>query len=475
MWTVQILMIDKMKKAKKKWIAGGVVIYVVYAVAGVTGGVYLSSVPSVSEVPQPVSTDERVALVETGEEAWQIRRELITEADTTLDIATFAMQGGETVDLFYSLILEAADRGVQVRLLLDGIFHGMRLLDRQIYDVFLSHPNIEVGMYDTLNPLRPWTWNNRMHDKLLIADEKVGLIGGRNVGDKYFNESADTVSYDRELLVIGQDGSANELVSDMSHYFDELWSMPYVTRRQDPVPTLTSNWRVRRTSETLRERAARYHEGSLTPMTEEYWMKKSHAIDSGYFVHNGLERLNKEPAVWHSLLTVLSETEESILIQSPYVIPDAFMSETAGMHAIKSDTVTILTNGLQSTPNIIAHSGYRNHRDELIESGLNLLEFQKPDRSLHMKSFVKDNEWVGVGSFNIDARSTYLHTESMLVVSSPSLAEEINRMNEERYGSHIYPAQSEDPLPEGADGTHMLKQLIIDTLRPLTDLFDSLL
>ena len=215
-------MIDKMKKAKKKWIVGGVVIYVVYAVAGVTGGVYLSSVPSVSEVPQPVSTDERVALVETGEEAWQIRRELITEADTTLDIATFAMQGGETVDLFYSLILEAADRGVQVRLLLDGIFHGMRLLDRQIYDVFLSHPNIEVGMYDTLNPLRPWTWNNRMHDKLLIADEKVGLIGGRNVGDKYFNESADTVSYDRELLVIGQDGSANELVSDMSHYFDEL-------------------------------------------------------------------------------------------------------------------------------------------------------------------------------------------------------------------------------------------------------------
>ncbi|TVP90404.1 phospholipase D-like domain-containing protein [Alkalibacterium sp.] len=448
--------------------------YGLYIVAGMLGGVYLSDIPEASVSQAVKETDERVALVESGEEAWHIRREMITQAETSLDIATFSFQGGESVELYYALLLEAANRGVSVRLLLDGVFHGMRLTDRRIYEVFLAHENIEVGMYEPLNPFKPWTFNNRMHDKLMIADNRVGLTGGRNIGDKYFDEKTDGVSYDREIVVMGKESRPETLVMEMADYFQKLWTQPYVSKRDKPVPTLTGNWRIERTAESLKDRVDNYHLTSLIIKDTDYWLDKSHAAEKGLFVHNGLERFNKEPAVWKTMLNQLAETEESFLLKSPYVIMDTYMIESSEQFLFEPDKLTIVTNGIQATPNYLAHSGYRNNRDDLIESEAHVKEYQSENSSLHMKSFVQDDKWVGIGSFNLDPRSVYLNTESMLMVKSEELADEVLSETDKRYGDKLEHA-AEGVESKSAQETSRIKKLVIDSLRPLTMLIERLL
>lgn len=449
-------------------------VYAVFLVSGMVGGVYFSAIPEVSSSETVRETDERVSLVESGEEAWHIRREMITQAESSLDIATFSFQGGESVELFYGLLLEAADRGVSVRLLLDGVFHGMRLTDRRIYEVFLDHENIEIGMYEPLNLFKPWTFNNRMHDKIMIADNQVGLTGGRNIGDKYFNDTIDGASYDREIVIMGEEYRAKTLVADMADYFDELWSLPYVTKREAPVPTLTGSWRIEQTTDRLIERVENYHSSSIIIKNTDYWLEKSHAVKEGLFVHNGLERLNKEPRVWKALLNQLALTNESVLLNSPYIILDSYMEETSEEYQLEQNKLTLLTNGIQATPNYLAHSGYRNNRTNLIDSEVQMKEYQAKNSSLHMKSFVRDNKWVGVGSFNLDPRSTYLSTESMLIIKSPELADEILSETDERYGSKLENA-GDETREQPDQKTNYIKKLTIESLRPLAYLFERLL
>lgn len=437
-------------------------------------GVVFSSIPEVTSLQRVRETEERAALVETGEEAWHIRREMITQAESSLDVATFSFQGGESVDLFYGLLLEAADRGVSVRLLLDGVFHGMRLTDRRIYEVFLDHENIEVGMYEPLNVFKPWTFNNRMHDKLMIADNQAGLIGGRNIGDKYFNDHIEGASHDREVVIMGESSRPDTLVSDMADYFDELWSLPYVTKRDDPVLTLTGSWRREQTRDRLIERVDNYHSRSLIVKDTKYWIQKAHDITEGVFVHNGLERLNKEPSVWKALLNQVSESQESVLLKSPYIILDSYMEKSIKAHQLEESQLTLLTNGINATPNYLAHSGYRNNRSSLIDSEANILEYQSQNSSLHMKSFIRDNKWVGVGSFNLDPRSTYLSTESMVMLNSTELADDILSETDERYGDKLKYATGETKL-KSTQEANWIKRLTIESLRPLARMFERLL
>lgn len=460
--------------SKKKILSLVIILYLIYLLIGMLGSVYFASVPDVSTNETVKETDERVALVESGDEAWHIRREMITQAQSSLDIATFSFQGGESVELFNGLLLDAADRGVSIRLLLDGVFHGIRLADRSIYEVFLEHENIEVGMYESLDPLKPWTFNNRMHDKIMIADNRVGLIGGRNIGDKYFDETVKGASHDREIVIMGDRSLPGTLVSDMSDYMDELWTLPYVTEREKSRLALMRDRRIERTSKALSERVESYHANSIIIKDADYWIGKSHPIDEGLFVRNGLERVKKEPVVWKTLLNQWNQTEESFLLKSPYIIFDSYMRQSSKPISLDPNKLTLLTNGIQATPNYLAHSGYRNNREDLLDSNIHVGEYQAKNSSLHMKSFVRDDKWVGVGSYNLDPRSTYLSTESMLIVKSDDLASEIVLETENRYGDKIEIADAEQE-EQAAQEVSWLKRVTIESLRPFTFLFRRLL
>lgn len=145
---------------------------------------------------------EKVALVEDGYESFLTRIKMIRESRETLDIAYYTMHDGYTTRVFLGEILEAADRGVEVRILLDGVFHNLDDELEPLIDIFQKHPNIDLKFYEPFKLLAPYTWNNRLHDKFIIKDGEMFLTGGRNIGDKYFLEDYDKKVYDRDLLIL---------------------------------------------------------------------------------------------------------------------------------------------------------------------------------------------------------------------------------------------------------------------------------
>src|SRR5690625_3565816 len=167
---------------------------------------------------------DRVVLLEDGTQSGMARIDLIENAQRTIDIAYYTLQKGVVTDTFLGLLLEAADRDVQVNILLDGIFHNLRGNLKDIIYSFADHPNIQLKLYEPLHIMKPWTWNNRLHDKLMIVDDQFAIIGGRNIGDKYFiQEAQKTFVEDRDVLIVSQMLNNQSVVYDMKNYFEKLW------------------------------------------------------------------------------------------------------------------------------------------------------------------------------------------------------------------------------------------------------------
>nr|WP_275581471.1 phosphatidylserine/phosphatidylglycerophosphate/cardiolipin synthase family protein [Amphibacillus cookii] len=404
--------------------------------------------------------------------------DLIESAQHSLDISYYAMQGGETVDLFHAHLLAAADRGVQVRFLIDGIFHNMRFGQRDIIRVFNEHPNMELSFYEPLDLARPWTWHNRLHDKFIVADQAYVLIGGRNIGDKYFApDDYQGVSQDRDVLIFNENQQQSNLTSEISDYFDYLWSHEFTVLQTNKDLT---RWGKRRaTAEKINlETCYESYQASSRDQSEQMnpWRDQAHQINGGFFVHNSIERFYKQPDVWLEMLVLIEQAEQQALVQSPYIIPSRLIREDLDKLRVDIDDGMLLTNALAATPNIMAHSGYRNHRQTLAGSDLSLYEFQRPDQSLHMKSMVIDQQITAVGSFNFDARSAFLNTESMVVIDSPGLADEIITLTNEEYLSNsLLVNQGETDSTDQLESTPLTKHIMTLVIRPLARLIEFLL
>lgn len=169
---------------------------------------------------------DRAALVESPTEGFETRLHILDGAKERVDVSYYAMHMGESTDLFLGALLDAADRGVKVRVLVDGQFGGLTGTKRSYAEAIGAHPNIELKLYNQPNLLRPWTFNGRLHDKYIIVDDELLLLGGRNIGDKYFAMGSyeKPLSYDRDVLVYNTAGAeADSVLFDVRDYMDALW------------------------------------------------------------------------------------------------------------------------------------------------------------------------------------------------------------------------------------------------------------
>lgn len=363
---------------------------------------------------------DRAGIIEDPYESGLVRLKIIQEAEKSLDISYFSMDQGDTTHIFFGALFDAAERGVQVNLLLDGMFNGVGDGFRYIKNEFYYHPNLNLKFYQPPNPLKPWSFNNRMHDKYIIADEKLVLIGGRNIGDKYFAPKwyKDPVTRDRDVLIYGQSDSS--VVNDISSYFEQVWSskfskkvLPRVLPIGKNVRKLKSNL-VKKEFETLKKKNKDFFANKLDlkEITRE--------TNKISFIHNPIEAFTKEPWVLYELLKLIDQSEEEVFLQSPYVLPRRqILKDLIDINLLKEKNIKILTNSIYSSPNIPGFAGYLKYRPGLV-SHTDLYEIQSSD-SIHAKAFLIDGEILGIGSFNLDPRSFNLSTESMVVIHSQDL------------------------------------------------------
>lgn len=424
--------------------------------------------------------EDRVALIDPAKEAFLARIAMIDAAKVSVDLASHAFTGGNSTELLMGTLVEAADRGVKVRIIVDGILGGMLVGDfRNVVYSAANHENIEIRFYEPLNPLAPWTYNNRLHDKMMIVDNSIAIMGGRNLEDRFFHpvEYAGKLTNDRDVVVFSTQTppGAQSGVIQLVTYYEELFTSPY---SKVPV-TVCSNWQRREGDKRLKqlrllvERTRSESPETFAPVD---FMAISVPTNKVTLVHNPLTRMNKEPICWYTLATLINATDERVFLQSPYIVPTKEIFSYLENGALPAGTV-LFTNSYASTPNIPAYSGYVRHRQELLESGVQIYEYQGPD-SVHAKTVIIGNRLGAVGSFNLESRSAYLSTESMLIIDSKPFVQQLEATLDGYFGNTLavsgeYDYAFDKKIPVG-DVTSF-KKILIRIVSLLTAPFDHLL
>ncbi len=386
-----------------------------------------------------------------GVDALVTRLHLADAAERSLDVQYYIWHDDLTGRLFGNALLRAADRGVRVRILVDDV--GTKANDATLLSLD-SHPNVEIRLF---NPVASRTFrglgmltdfsrvNRRMHNKAFVADNQRAVVGGRNIGDEYFEAHDDVAFGDLDVLTMGP------VVSDVSRAFDSFWNAPMsipigaLTGRRSDAPglealrtDLAAFVQSQRDSPYVGQARSNLADVLATGAQGFHWGKAHLLVDDPAKVTRAPEDTEGHLLPQFASLGLQPRTE--LLIVSPYFIPgDAGVAWLRGL-VQKGLRVTVLTNSLAASDVGAVHAGYKRYREALVEGGVRLYEL-RPDAidygrakdkdrkisgshaSLHAKTFVFDRRTVFVGSLNLDPRSVQLNTEIGVVCESESFAQ----------------------------------------------------
>jgi len=397
-------------------------------------------------------------LLNTGEDAFISRLSLADLAEFSIDAQYFIWKGDVSGIIFTERLIRAAECGVRVRILVDDIHAGGKGLKIGALD---THPNIDVRLFNpfgnrSLRILRNVEFifdlsrlSHRMHNKLFIVDNKVAIVGGRNIGNEYFGLNRKFNFHDLELLVAGP------IVEDISEGFDTYWNSEWAV----PISVLDGIKPAREEADRLYENLGFFIKDQKDFPYDIHFSKDTALQKIGLF-HNMFiwargEVVYDRPEkvigdVSSNLADALNKVGENIrgeiLMSSPYLSPDPMVLEKTDVITGQGITYRMLTNSLSSTDSVPAHSIYAKYRKGMLKRGIEIYEL-RPDAmardthnagniakarlSLHAKAIVFDRKIVYVGSYNFNKAGRYLSMETGLIVYSPELAEQAISIIEE--------------------------------------------
>jgi putative cardiolipin synthase len=391
-------------------------------------------------------------IISIGVDGFLMRMEMIETAERTLDLQYYILRGDESGRLLTDALIRAASRGVRVRLLLDD---GETLPGDERIFAIAGRANVEVRIFNPFayrghNRLMKGTeylFNHsrldyRMHNKLLVADNSIALLGGRNIGDQYFQIDPESQFADDDVFVGGP------IVRALSGTFDEFWN----SNSTIPAEALPGNTHARhqkgyadKVDKAGFDYRAKLESGEplagiIAGRLPLVWADAQVVCDSP---EKG--RVSGRPGaaslMYEPVAHAVAQTQSELLIVSPYVVPskdELHMLEDRLEHKVR---IRILTNSLESAPELSAHSGYMHYRTALLKDGVELYEVRSRlgnsrgsgestkisrfgNYALHAKLYVLDRQRLFIGSMNLDQRSRHLNTEVGLIIDSADLSQE---------------------------------------------------
>lgn len=439
--------------------------------------------------PAPVSRLEGLSLRVTplayGAQALNVWLDAIDSAQRSINIKTFIFRSDPVGLAFEQALLDAADRGVRVRLLLDDFFHRW---ERGDTSRLASHPNIDVRLFNphSVDVPAPIGFladfsrvNRRMHSKMILIDEGQAIIGGRNIADEYFLKDPTTYFSDFDILVEGQDVRRFESLF-RSFWTDEL-SVPISRmRRAEPDDGLRLSTLSAPRIALRRERS---RPRSRSPGPTFNTRATLHA-DPPERILGTTEALSGE--VESAFLSALAAARSDVLVVTPYLIPEAHGARLLETLAGRGVTVTILTNSHASTNHPSVHAGYMRYRQWLLRAGVRIFEFRGgavrafedgdarylPSVVMHAKLAVIDRQTSLIGSPNFDPRSLRQNAELLLRLEDPALATWLHDRYADaavRYGFRVTIGESGAEEWEYLDGEDLKRR----SREPLGSALDS--
>ena len=396
-----------------------------------------------------------------GQTALDWRLRALQAATRSIDLQTFIWESDAAGRALVREAVAAADRGVKVRVILDDSFLAHA---DPVIRALSEHPMIAYRIYNPLanragggamreleNLVEFSRINHRMHNKLLVIDGRVAIVGGRNQADEYYGYRSGQNFRDLEVILQGP------LVTRLSGLFDLYWNDPWtipIEHLADASEELPANelasWL------TAKDSLVNHPE----PATPDQWRA---LFKTGY---SGTAKLivdtppNESPAVdfpvqlAQAYIERIDATQSDLFLISAYFIPTEALTGAIERATARGVKVRILTNSLGSNNHVTAHAAYAEHRPALLHAGAELYElradasaralyvFEEVEESsilgLHAKIALFDDCCLMVGSSNLDPRSLRINTEIGALIDSPDL------------NAHVRELFAVDLLPENA-------------------------
>jgi putative cardiolipin synthase len=379
-----------------------------------------------------------VRILETDREAAEARVELALGAREELLVSAFIFGNDPFTLTSLGLLRETARRGVRVKLNADAQWNGIP----HPVQAHLLAEGIEIRDYHPFRLDRLRWLSRRMHDKLTVADGRVLLAGGRNLQSTYFGFGHQIRAHnyvDCDLLVEG------DAAREAQRYFLALWE----SRDVRPSKARATPAEIAAAAAELDRHLAWLHT-RIDEAKRDTTRTPAPLVESGAvrFLHDPIGADAGARKVGDELRELLDSARESVVVESPYLVPTRALREGLRRALARGVRIRILTNSLGATDNLWPQAGYVGDKAQLVKSGVELWEYQGPE-CLHAKNAVIDGETVIVGSYNLDPRSQRLNRELALVVKNRELATELRR----RMDRHLERALRIDArgYPEGAD------------------------
>lgn len=396
-------------------------------------------------------------LVDDGYEAFALRLYSSRIAERSIDVQTYIWHVDLTGGYLAHALLQAADRGVKVRLLVDDMDARQK---HYAFAALDAHPNISVrlfnpfasrsGMLGKLGEVgrRFSEINRRMHNKTWIVDNRLAFAGGRNLGNEYFGASEHANFVDLDMAMAGP------VVRDASASFDRYWNADVTYPIALLAPADVNRGALNRVREELGKHALAAPTSHYAQVLRQdelvhnlvagQWRMRW--IDDYRFISDDPLKVRDQETGPHSqvlqgLLGIAELSQQDMLVISPYFVPGP-----VGMQAIedlrqRGCQVRVVTNSLAANDVVAVHSGYQKYREPMLAAGVELWElkpqFKKRVRaslfgssgaSLHSKALVADGDLVFVGSYNLDRRSGNLNTEQGVLVRDREIGQHMREL-----------------------------------------------
>lgn len=379
-----------------------------------------------------------------GNDALGARLRMIERAERSIDLKTFLIKPDRAGALIWVALYEAAERGVRVRLLFDDVFTTATDDEIALLD---AHPNVEIRVFNPLSRNSTLVGNfvldfarvnRRMHNKAMIADGAMAIVGGRNIADEYYQINTSHEFADFDLFVAGEPVARLSAAFDL--YWQDPWSLPFEAVGRVDATALREAVTAFR-ARTDRPEAAIYDRARRSEYVADLRTGRVPLIlGSATVVVDDPDKLRRPPGkgpyhVGETLYQTMNRARSQVTLITPYFVPEDYGARFFERLEERGVEVRVITNSLGSTNHPYVHGGYAPYRDRLIDAGVEFLEIRADAPKLvgghdeplvlHTKLAVVDDRTVFVGSTNVDPRSIRQNSEIGMVIESGELARDI--------------------------------------------------
>lgn len=401
-----------------------------------------------------------------GNDAFGVRLRLIEAAERSIDAQYFLMKSDAAGDIFAVSLLRAADRGVRVRILLDDVFTtvGDRMLamldQHRMIEVRLFNPVSRRGFYFGNYLVDFERSNRRMHNKSFTVDNKISVVGGRNIAEEYFELKHDAEFLDFDVLVAGT--AASEVNDTFDLFWNDTRSIPITAVDEGYTDGEYREWRAMLEAAFEQDNRERYRNATESKFVRALFDETNALFAAPHKVITDAPGklatvVNAdEQLLVNYLAEVAAAAQTEVLVITPYFVPLQSGIEYWRGLTSRGVRVIVLTNSLASNNHTAVHSAYARYRKALIEAGVELYEArvnavankaaaegEQPEMlTLHTKAVAIDRRTLFVGSLNLDPRSIELNSEMGILIDSeamvgPLVNEAMDDLPEFAYRLHL--------------------------------------